>query len=649
MEGSRPWLKILSLLFILLCFMEGPGNALSLTKNDDESRKASRQNLSSGSMIYFQEDLNFDHLPPKPIQQESRLLTYLMQNYDREVRPVFNFSDTVQVKVGITLTQIFDMDEKNQVMTTNVWFDQEWNDALLRWNPKDFGGVEMIRIPCDKIWLPDIVLYNNADDFTTEYMRSLALVKFNGDVFWPPPTKFRSTCPVNVAFFPFDDQTCMLKLGSWLHDGYSVDVTNRTAEVDLSNYVPNGEWQILERPQIVRTERYYNCCVEPFPEITISLRIRRKTLYYMYNIVFPCMMMSTLTVLVFCLPPDSGEKIALGVTVLLAFSVFMLAIAEKMPETSESIPLIGIYLTSVMAITCVSVIMTVTVLNFFYRGPTLTHVPVWAQRHILGKKVTNRGKFSRNREECGASRRRRQSQAQGLMMPQDDMASNYAERVSLSLLRHLSSRQEGSRRSPHESGQSRRSPRVSIANGTAVQGAPFGPNNWPNTHFPDIDDGDGEYLASFGNGNVSRRTSKGSQQHGHVDIRVTPPSNSESAVPSPQIDRFSNGTQSFDPRLNNSSPSPNSIGGRLSSNRGRRLSSNPIINALDSDLDINKIIAMMAEKQREDDQINEILKDWKMLAQKIDYFLFWVFLIITFLTSFLFIFVLPYHNRGKLL
>ena len=62
---------------------------------------------------------------------------------------------------------------------------------------------------------------------------------------------------------------------------------------------------------------------------------------FRYNIVFPCMMMSTLTVLVFCLPPDSGEKIALGVTVLLAFSVFMLAIAEKMPETSESIPLIG--------------------------------------------------------------------------------------------------------------------------------------------------------------------------------------------------------------------------------------------------------------------------------------------------------------------
>ena len=62
----------------------------------------------------------------------------------------------------------------------------------------------------------------SADDFSGQYMRSLALVSHIGRVFWPPPTKFRSTCPVDVAFFPFDDQTCILKLGSWLHDGYSV-------------------------------------------------------------------------------------------------------------------------------------------------------------------------------------------------------------------------------------------------------------------------------------------------------------------------------------------------------------------------------------------------------------------------------------------
>jgi len=58
------------------------------------------------------------------------------------------------------LSIISAQDEKNQVMTTNVWLDQEWNDELLKWDPKEFGGIERVRIPCDKIWLPDIVLYN---------------------------------------------------------------------------------------------------------------------------------------------------------------------------------------------------------------------------------------------------------------------------------------------------------------------------------------------------------------------------------------------------------------------------------------------------------------------------------------------------------
>ncbi|MPC89453.1 Acetylcholine receptor subunit alpha-L1 [Portunus trituberculatus] len=61
-----------------------------------------------------------------------------------------------------------------------------------------------------------------ADDYTRGYMQSKAMVGHQGKVFWPPPTKFRSTCPVDVTYFPFDDQTCILKLGSWIYDGFQV-------------------------------------------------------------------------------------------------------------------------------------------------------------------------------------------------------------------------------------------------------------------------------------------------------------------------------------------------------------------------------------------------------------------------------------------
>jgi nicotinic acetylcholine receptor len=119
-----------------------------------------------------------------------------------------------------------------------------------------------------------------------------------------------------------------------------VDVTNRTVDVDLSNYVDNGEWTLVDT-KIVRNVRYYPCCIEPFPDVTFYLHIRRRVLYYFFNVMIPCMLLSTLTLTGFCLPPDSGEKVTLGLTVLLAFSVFMLLIAENMPPTSEYIPLIG--------------------------------------------------------------------------------------------------------------------------------------------------------------------------------------------------------------------------------------------------------------------------------------------------------------------
>ncbi|XP_055336618.1 neuronal acetylcholine receptor subunit alpha-10-like isoform X2 [Paramacrobiotus metropolitanus] len=315
---------------------------------------------------------------------EQRLLYTLLRGYEKSVRPVRNASTPINVRLGITLTHLFDLDEKNQVLTTMVWLDQEWIDELLIWNPAEYNGLAVLRIPCELLWLPDIVLYNNADDYTSGYMKSKAMVQSDGNVFWPPPTKLRSTCRVNITFFPFDTQQCIMKFGSWTYNGFQVTVTNRTAEVDLKNYVKNGEWELL-RIEVQRNEVFYSCCVEPFFDVTFYITIRRKVLYYTYNVIFPCMMMSALTLLVFLLPPDSGEKIALGVTVLLAFSVFMLAIAEKLPETSDFIPLIGIYLTVVMTMTSISVIMTVIILNFHFRSPEKYTVPPWVCDVVLNK------------------------------------------------------------------------------------------------------------------------------------------------------------------------------------------------------------------------------------------------------------------------
>ena len=70
----------------------------------------------------------------------------------------------------------------------------------------------------------------------------------------------------------------------------------------------------------------------------------------------------------------------------------------------------------------------------------------------------------------------------------------------------------------------------------------------------------------------------------------------------------------------------------------------PDFNADGSEADLNRIITMMADKNRDEETINQILQDWKLLAQKVDYFLFWIFLVMTTVSSALFIFVLPEYN-----
>ncbi|XP_007544326.2 neuronal acetylcholine receptor subunit alpha-2-like [Poecilia formosa] len=91
---------------------------------------------------------------------EDELFKTLFSGYNKWSRPVPNISDVVIVKFGLSIAQLIDVDEKNQMMTTNVWLKQEWNDYKLRWRPSDYDNVTSIRVPSELIWVPDIVLYN---------------------------------------------------------------------------------------------------------------------------------------------------------------------------------------------------------------------------------------------------------------------------------------------------------------------------------------------------------------------------------------------------------------------------------------------------------------------------------------------------------
>ncbi|GFW94772.1 neuronal acetylcholine receptor subunit alpha-7 [Trichonephila clavipes] len=151
-------------------------------------------------------------------------------------------------------------DERNQILTTNCWLNQIWMDYGLLWNHTEFGGIKVVRIPADKVWRPDIILYNNADSqYNNAILSTNVIISSDGNLTWLSSAIFRSSCKINVAWFPFDEQNCSMKFASWSYDGFRVNVIIQTKEGDLSNYVENGEWDLITM-LVERNEVYYSCC-----------------------------------------------------------------------------------------------------------------------------------------------------------------------------------------------------------------------------------------------------------------------------------------------------------------------------------------------------------------------------------------------------
>ncbi|XP_055893279.1 neuronal acetylcholine receptor subunit alpha-10-like isoform X2 [Biomphalaria glabrata] len=314
---------------------------------------------------------------------EYRLVRDLTKSYNKQVKPSLHSNQALNISYGVALAQIIDLDEKNQIITTNCWINQMWTDPKLSWDPRKYGNVTAINLPYDTVWLPDIVLYNSAH-ITDESVSTNVIVDYNGTIMWLQMVILKSSCEVDVKYFPFDTQHCVLEFASWTYDSNSVNlVTIGSESGDVTNYKNSTEWELVSYLQ-ERQEVSFSCCPVPYVFIKNHIRIKRRPLFYVFNMVFPCILITMVALLGFYMPADSGEKIAMGITTLLSMTVFLMIVADKMPPTSEDLPLVGLYYGITIAIVSFATVMTVFVLNIHYKGSRGRQVPKLLKKICFG-------------------------------------------------------------------------------------------------------------------------------------------------------------------------------------------------------------------------------------------------------------------------
>ncbi|XP_014326691.1 neuronal acetylcholine receptor subunit beta-4-like isoform X1 [Xiphophorus maculatus] len=314
---------------------------------------------------------------------EERLMNWLLgkDRYNPLIRPAINRTERVTVKLQVSLAQLISVNEREQIMTTNVWLTQHWVDYRLSWDPSKYEGIDKLRIPSRHIWLPDIVLYNNADGTYEVTVFTNAIVLFNGSINWLPPAIYKSACKIEVKHFPFDQQNCTLKFRSWTYDHTEIDLILKSEVASMDDFTPSGEWDILALPG----RRTVNPLDPTYVDLTYDFIIKRKPLFYTINLIIPCVLITSLAILVFYLPSDCGEKMTLCISVLLALTVFLLLISKIVPPTSLDVPLIGKYLMFTMVLVTFSIITSVCVLNVHHRSPSTHTMPAWVKLIFLVK------------------------------------------------------------------------------------------------------------------------------------------------------------------------------------------------------------------------------------------------------------------------
>ena len=84
--------------------------------------------------------------------------------------------------------------------------------------------------------LPSGTLYN---------FKNRVILTSDGGCTWYAPTILRSGCNIDITYFPFDDQMCELKFGSWTYNGLEVNVVQMSDEADLKFYMNSSEFELI--------------------------------------------------------------------------------------------------------------------------------------------------------------------------------------------------------------------------------------------------------------------------------------------------------------------------------------------------------------------------------------------------------------------
>lgn len=257
---------------------------------------------------------------------------------NQKIRPVNNQSEAVIVNVSMSIFNINKFDELSGELSLSVKLDIKWVDELIAWSATmGEGVVESLMFAPEDIWHPRIYVHESFREMQDICNVSVWIrVHQDGSVVWVIGNVITVTCSVDVTYFPFDTQTCMITFSTMNLRGNEIALRAAFNSAISGVYMENSQWTIEDTIISQFTTSSYSHSI-----IRIVLKLKRRAEFFCVYIIVPLALLTILNNLVFLIPHNSGERCSVAITAFLSFVVYLPIINESVPKSSA--PMANVY------------------------------------------------------------------------------------------------------------------------------------------------------------------------------------------------------------------------------------------------------------------------------------------------------------------
>ncbi|XP_064609356.1 acetylcholine receptor subunit delta-like [Liolophura sinensis] len=233
----------------------------------------------------------------------------------------------------------------------------------------------------DEILRPVVLVGSINTPVQTE--QNKIIVNDDGAIEWDAEGTFRVSCPVEMVRFPFDEQSCPINISN---NKYTIREVNPTIQNYSTSGVVfnNGQWKILD---LFVTNWYDD---DGYKYMGFHIRTRRRPSFYVMNMVLPSLVLTVLGNCLYLIPPHISDRVAVGTTLVLAYTVFMIQVTDGIPGSFRNVPYITIFFLVAMVMSALVVVISILVLRLsqpIVSGTTAT-LPIKEKLELYWKQAS---------------------------------------------------------------------------------------------------------------------------------------------------------------------------------------------------------------------------------------------------------------------